>query len=225
MNDERLFKDTIYEQLARIGKAVSSPKRLELIDILSQSSRPVETLASLADLSVANVSQHLKALKSARLVESEKVGVQVFYRLASPSVAAFIRELRLLGEERLAEIDQLVREYRTDTTRFDPVDRDELLRRVRRGEAVVLDVRPEEEYRHAHVAGALSVPLRELEARIKDLPADREIVAYCRGAYCLMAVDAVEKLRARNFRAFRLDLGVTDWQALGFALESGSATP
>ena len=225
MGDDRHFKDLVYEQFARIGKALSSPKRIELLDLLSQGSRHVEALSSMTGLSVANTSQHLQVLKAARLVESEKAGLQVVYRLASPFVGSFVRTLRLLAEERLAEVDQTVRAFFKNSETFDPVNRDELLRRVRSGEAVVLDVRPEEEYRTAHLAGALSVPLRELEERMKDLPKNREIIAYCRGPYCLMAVEAAKKLRKQNFRAFRLDLGVADWQALGFAVEEAEVRP
>jgi rhodanese-related sulfurtransferase len=225
MSSDRHFKDLVYEQFARIGKALSSPKRIEILDLLSQGSRHVEVLSTMTGLSVANTSQHLQLLKAARLVESEKAGVQVVYRLASPFVGSFVRNLRLLAEERLAEIDQTVRAFFKDTETFDPVNRDELLRRVRSGEVVVLDVRPEEEYRSAHLAGALSVPLQELEARMKDLPRGREIVAYCRGPYCLMAVEAAKKLRSQNFCAFRLDLGVVDWQALGFVVEEAEASP
>lgn len=219
MANDRQFKDLVYEQFARVGKALSSQRRIEILDLLAQGNRNVETLSSMTELSVANTSQHLQVLKTARLVESKKVGVQVVYGLASPSVGSFVRSLRLLSEERLAEIQQTVHSFFKDSESFDPVDRDELLRRVRSGEVIVLDVRPEEEYRSAHLAGALSIPLSELETRMKKLPKDREIVAYCRGPYCLMAVEAARKLRSRNFRAFRLDLGVTDWHALGFPVE------
>lgn len=224
MKGDRHLKDLVYDQFARLGKALSSPKRIELLDLLTQGSRHVEALSSMTGLSIANTSQHLQLLKGSRLVESEKSGVQVVYRIASPFVAEFVRNLRLLAEERLAEIDQTVRDYFKDIETFDPVDREELIRRVRSGEVLVLDVRPEEEYRSAHLAGALSVPLRELEARMKELSQDRDIVAYCRGPYCLMAVEAAQKLRSQNFRAFRLDLGVSDWQALGFIIEAAKTS-
>ncbi|MBI4558135.1 MAG: metalloregulator ArsR/SmtB family transcription factor [Candidatus Hydrogenedentes bacterium] len=224
MTRDRQLKDLVYEQFARIGKALSSPKRIELLDVLSQGSRHVEALSSLTGLSIANASQHLQVLKAARLVESERMGVQVAYRLASPSVGGFVRGLRLLAEERLAEIDQTVGTFLKDRERFDPVDREELLRRVRRGEVTVLDVRPEEEYRSGHLRGALSVPLANIKARMKDLPEGRDVVAYCRGPYCLMAVEAAEKLRAKGFRAYRLDLSVTDWRALGFKIEGAPGT-
>ena len=215
----RRFKDEIFEQFARIGKAVASAKRIELLDLLSQGERHVEALAEAASISVANASQHLQILRAARLVETEKSGVFVTYRLADPSVAEFVRQLRMLAENRLAEVEQTTRSFIEGRIGFDPVSREELLRRVRKGEVTVLDVRPAEEFRAGHLPRALSVPLEDLEAQMKDLPKDREIVAYCRGPYCVMAVEAVARLRKHGFRAVRLDLGVLDWQALGFPVE------
>lgn len=218
----RRFKDEIFEQFARIGKAVASAKRIELLDLLSQGERHVEALAEAANISVANVSQHLQILRAARLVETEKSGVFVTYRLADPSVAEFVRQLRMLAENRLAEIEHTTRSFIEGRIGFDPVNREELLRRVRKGEVTVLDVRPVEEFRSGHLPRALSVPLEDLEARMKDLPKDREIVAYCRGPYCVMAVEAVARLREQGFRAVRLDMGVVDWRARGFPVEQGA---
>jgi len=220
----RKFKDQIFEQFARIGKAVASAKRLELLDLLSQGERHVEALADAADLSVANASQHLQILRAARLVDTEKSGVFVTYRLADRSVAEFVRQLRIVAESRLAEVEQTTRSFIEGRIGFDPVNRDELLRRVREGEVTVLDVRPAEEFRAGHLPHAISVPLEELEARMKDLPKDCEIVAYCRGPYCVMAVEAVVRLRKQGFRAVRLDMGVTDWQAHGLAVEMTTMT-
>lgn len=222
-NTNRRFKDEIFEQFARIGKAVASAKRIELLDVLSQGERHVEALADAANISVANASQHLQILRAARLVETEKSGVFVTYRLADHSVAEFVRQLRMLAENRLAEVEQTTRCFVEGRIGFDPVDRGELLRRVRRGEVTVLDVRPVEEFRAGHLPRALSVPLEELEARMKDLPKDREIVAYCRGPYCVMAVEAVARLRQQGFRAVRLEMGVVDWQAEGLPVEQGTA--
>ena len=222
-NSNRRFKDEIFEQFARIGKAVASAKRIELLDVLSQGERHVEALADAANVSVANASQHLQILRAARLVETEKSGVFVTYRLADHSVAEFVRQLRLLAENRLAEVEQTTRSFIEGRIGFDPVDREELLRRVRKGEVTVLDVRPAEEFRAGHLPRALSVPLDDLEARMKDLPKDREIVAYCRGPYCVMAVEAVARLRKRGFRAVRLEIGVVDWQAQGLPVEQGTA--
>jgi rhodanese-related sulfurtransferase/DNA-binding MarR family transcriptional regulator len=222
-NTNRRFKDEIFEQFARIGKAVASAKRIELLDVLSQGERHVEALADAANISVANASQHLQILRAARLVETEKSGVFVIYRLADHSVAEFVRQLRILAENRLAEVEQTTRCFVEGRIGFDPVDRGELLRRVRRGEVTVLDVRPVEEFRAGHLPRALSVPLEELEVRMKDLPKDREIVAYCRGPYCVMAVEAVARLRQQGFRAVRLEMGVVDWQAEGLPVEQGTA--
>lgn len=223
VNTNRRFKDEIFEQFARIGKAVASAKRIELLDVLSQGERHVEALADAANISVANASQHLQVLRAARLVETKKSGVFVSYRLADHSVAEFVRQLRILAENRLAEVEQTTRCFVEGRIGFDPIDREELLRRVRKGEVTVLDVRPAEEFRAGHLPRALSVPLEDLEARMKDLPKDREIVAYCRGPYCVMAVEAVARLRKRGFRAVRLEIGVVDWQAQGLPVEQGAA--
>ncbi len=218
-NTNRRFKDEIFEQFARIGKAVASAKRIELLDLLSQGERHVEALAQAANISVANTSQHLQILRASRLVETEKSGVFVTYKLADQSVAEFVRQLRLLAENRLAEVEQTTRNFIEGRIGFDPVNREELLRRVRKGEVTVLDVRPAEEFRAGHLPRALSVPMEDLDARMKDLPKDREIVAYCRGPYCVMAVEAVARLRKQGFRAIRLDMGVVDWQAQGLRVE------
>ena len=215
----RQFKDAIYEQLARLGKTVSSPKRIELLDLLCQGPRTVEALAGQASLSVANASQHLQVLRAARLVVAEKKGLYVEYRLADDEVCRFFLSLRGLAEVRLAEIDQVTRAYFEARGAMEPVESEELLRRVKKGEVTVLDVRPAEEYRAGHIPGALSVPLSELAARLDELPRDREVVAYCRGPYCVMALDAVEVLRDHGFDAHRMEQGVVDWRARGYRVE------
>lgn len=222
MSSNRRFKDAIYEQLARIGKAVSSPRRLELLDLLCQAPRTVEALAKEANQSVGNTSQHLQILRAARLVESDKNGLFVTYRLADQSVCDFFRVLRLLAESRLAEIERVTRDYLEGREGMEPVDREGLLERVQHGEVVVLDVRPTVEYQAGHIPGARSVPLNELEARLQELPREQEIVAYCRGPYCMLAVEAVERLRARGFKATRLDESVSDWRARGHEVEKGA---
>ena len=222
-SDKRHFKDAIYGQFARIGKAVSAPKRLELLDLLCQGPRTVEALAAEAALSVANASQHLQVLRAARLVEAEKRGLYVEYRLADDQVCRFFRELRVVAETRLAEVEQVTRAYMTERGAMEAVEGDELLRRVRDGEVTVLDVRPVEEFRAGHIPGALSVPLSELRKRIAELPRRREIVAYCRGPYCVMAIEAVEVLRKKGFRAHRIEQGVVDWRARGWRVEKGEA--
>jgi rhodanese-related sulfurtransferase len=219
MSGHRRFKNAVYGQLALIGKAVSSPRRLELLDLLAQAPRTVEALAKETGQTLANASQHLKVLRAARVVEAEKKGLYVTYRIAEPEVSDFCRALRLLAESRLAEIDRVVGLYTRHRDRMEPVDREELLERVSRGEVTVIDVRPSEEYAAGHIAGALSIPLRELEDRLQELPSDREIVAYCRGPYCLFAVEAVERLRAHGYRASRLEDGILDWRARGLPVE------
>lgn len=215
----RQFKDAIYEQLARLGKAVSSPKRIELLDLLCQGPRTVEALAAQASLSVANASQHLQVLRAARLVVAEKQGLYVEYRLADDEVCRFFLSLRGLAEARLAEIEQVTRAYFEARGAMEPVESEELLRRVKKGAVTVLDVRPREEYLAGHIEGALSIPLGELEARLEELPRDHEVVAYCRGPYCVMAVEAVELLRDHGFDAHRIEQGVVEWRARGHRIE------
>jgi rhodanese-related sulfurtransferase/DNA-binding transcriptional ArsR family regulator len=220
MTTQRRFKDAIYEQFARLGKAVSAPKRLELLDLLCQGPRTVEALAGQAAISVANASQHLQLLRAARLVDAEKKGLYVEYRLADDDVCRFFIALRGLAEARLAEVDRVTRAYLEERGAMEAVGGDELLRRVKKGEVTVLDVRPPEEYRAGHIPGAISIPVGELPARLGELPKGREIVAYCRGPYCVMAVEAVELLRKKGFEAHRMDQGVVDWRARGWRVES-----
>jgi rhodanese-related sulfurtransferase len=218
---DRAFKDSIYEQFARIGKAFASPKRLELLDLLGQGERTVEVLAELAGLTVANASRHLQVLRAARLVETEKRGWFAVYRLAGQAVGDFFLAVQRLAEGQLAEVESITRRYLEGRLGLEPVDRKALLKKVRRGEVTVLDVRPAEEYRAGHLPAALSIPLQELPRRLSKLPRGREIVAYCRGPYCVLAVAAVELLRAQGFRAARLEEGVQDWRALGLPLAVG----
>jgi len=217
----RRFKDAIYEQFARLGKAISAPKRLELLDLLCQGPRTVEALAEQAAISVANASQHLQILRAARLVDAEKKGLYVEYRLADDEVCRFFLTLRGLAETRLAEVDRVTGEYLEARGAMEAVEGEELLRRVKNGEVTVLDVRPSEEYEAGHIPGALSIPLGELKARLKELPRVREVVAYCRGPYCVMAVEAVELLRTKGFKAHRMEQGVVDWRARGWRVERG----
>ncbi len=219
-NAHRRHKDAVYDQLARVGKALASPKRLELLDLLSQAPRTVEELAEQAGLSLANASQHLKLLREAHLVESAKRGLYVTYRLAGEDVEGLLLDLRGLAEARLAELPLAVRRVLGGRTPAEPVDGPELVARVRRGEVVVLDVRPPEEFRAGHVPGARSIPLSELAARLAELPADLPIVAYCRGPYCVYAADAVELLRRHGHRATRMDQGVADWRGRGWPIEA-----
>jgi rhodanese-related sulfurtransferase len=221
----RKFKDAIYEQFARIGKALSAPKRLELLDLLCQSPRTVEVLANEASLSVANASQHLQILRAARLVEAERKGTFVVYRVADDDVARFFRAQRDIAEVRLTELEQVRRDYFERRGALEPVGGEELLRRVRSGDVTVLDVRPSEEYRAGHIPGAISIPVAELKKRLAELPTNREIVAYCRGPYCVMAVEAVELLRKKGLRAERMEQGVVDWRARGWRLDKSEEVP
>jgi rhodanese-related sulfurtransferase len=217
-NPNRAFKDAIYDQFARIGKAVSSPKRLELFDILCQGPRTVEVLAKETGLAVANASQHLQVLRAARLVETEKEGLFVIYRLADQTVCEFFLAMRVLAESRLAEVEQIKRQFLEGREGMEPVNRKALLELVRKGAVTVLDVRPAEEYNAGHIAGAISLPLKELEQRLSDLPRNQEIVAYCRGPYCVLSIQAVEMLRAKGFKAVRIEEGIQDFRALGFPI-------
>lgn len=217
----RTLKDQLYEQFARIGKALASSKRLELLDLLAQGERTVEGLAKEASLSIANCSQHLQVLRESRLVEARKEGLYVFYRLADQSVADFWLGLRSLAEDRLADIDRVVRDYFETPGTLEPIGHSELLERVREGSVTVLDVRPIEEYRAGHIPGAVSMPPEELERRLEELPRDQEVIAYCRGPYCVFAVQAVELLRKRGFTARRFEDGIPEWRSAGLPVAMG----
>jgi rhodanese-related sulfurtransferase len=212
----------LYEQFARIGKALAAARRVELLDLLCQGERSVEALARAAGMGVTNTSQHLQILRAARLVDTRRAGTKVYYRLADDDVCRFFLDLCRLGRSRLAEVDRLVRgEIAGDG--LDPVSREELLERVGRGDVVILDVRPEDEFEAGHIAGAVSVPLDSLEERLDDLPADAEIVAYCRGPFCVLATRALEVLRARGLRARRLEDGFPAWQLAGLPVAAGGS--
>jgi rhodanese-related sulfurtransferase/DNA-binding transcriptional ArsR family regulator len=217
------FKTAVYEQIARIGKATSSPARLEILELIAQAPRTVDAIAAEINQSFANTSHHLQVLRRARLVEAEKSGTYVAYRLADRDVAAFLVHLRTLAQARLTELERMSRDYLESRGAMEPVGDDELLRRVRTGEVTVLDVRPAAEFEAGHLPNAISMPLPELKKRLRDLPRDREVVAYCRGPYCVMALDAVELLRKRGFVAHRLEQGVLEWQAHGGRVVAGAA--
>jgi len=211
----RIFKDQLYAQFARLGKALASPARLELLDLLAQGERPVEDLAREAALSVANASAHLQVLHRARLVDSRKAGLRVYYRLADASVYRLGSALRHVGERQLSEIDRLVAAYLQGRQGREAVSRDQLRERLADGATVVLDVRPAVEYRQGHIAGARSIPVDELEARLDELDPTHEVVAYCRGPYCVFADEAVTLLRDRGFTASRYAEGYPEWAAAG----------
>ncbi len=214
------MKHSLYEEVARMTKALASPRRLELLEVLAQGERSVEAVARQTGLSVANASQHLQVLREARLVEGRKQGLFVHYRLAGDDVADLLTTVFRVAERRLAEVDRLIREYRDTGEGFEPVGQHELLARVRSGAVVVLDVRPEEEYRAGHIPGALSIPLASLSRRLRAIPRRAEIVAYCRGPFCLLADEAVRLARARGRRARRLQDGFPEWRAAGLPVET-----
>ena len=220
MNPNRRFKNEIYDQFSRIGKAVSSPKRLELLDILCQGERTVEILARETSLTVANTSQHLQVLKNSRLVEQEKKGLYVVYRPA-PMVCEFFFSMRQVAENRIAEIEQIKNRFLAGKKGMEPVDRDALIKRIQNDDVIILDVRPPEEFKAGHIDGALSVPLNELELMLAKLPKNKEIVAYCRGPYCVLSVEAVELLNEKGYHAVRLEEGVQDWRSMGLSVASG----
>lgn len=217
----REFKDRLYAQFARIGKALGSPHRLELLELLGQGERTVDSLAGEIGASIANVSQHLQALRQAALVESRKQGQFVYYRLADPAISDLCRALRTVSERRLAELDRLVRDHFGDRS-GEPVSMQELLKRARSTDVVILDTRPANEYEAGHIAGAISVPVADLRRRLKELPKAREYVAYCRGPYCVYADQAVELLQAKGRRARRLLEGFPEWRAAGLPVETGA---
>jgi len=209
------YKDLLYGQFAVIGKAVSSQKRLEILDLLCQSERSVEDLARETDASISSVSQHLQVLKAAKLVESRKEGLYVFYHIADETVGEFFRSLRSLAVSRFAELRETIRTALDDKDDLEQVSHQDLLARVRRKDVVVLDVRPEVEFQAGHIPEALSVPLNELESHLSVLPKDKEIVAYCRGPYCVLSLEAVGLLRKHGFQARRLEDGFPEWRAEG----------
>jgi rhodanese-related sulfurtransferase len=220
---ERDFKDSVYGHLARVGHAVASPRRLELLDLLCQGPKTVEVLARHTGLSVAATSHHLQVLRRGRLLEATKRGQFVHYRLADAAVSDFFVAFRDLGQSRLAEIGEVTRLFLDSRKALEPVDREALLERVHKGAVTVLDVRPGEEYRAGHLPGAQSIPLGELKRRLSELPRAREVVAYCRGPYCVMALEAVEVLRRKGFRAVRMEAGVAEWRARGWPVVAAAA--
>lgn len=214
------LKIRLFTELARVGKALGSASRLELLEVLAQGERTVEALAGAAGLSVANASRHLQLLREARLVEAEREGVFVRYRLAGPEVYELTRSVRALAERRSAEVERIARAYRSDREGLEPIAGSDLAARLRDGTVIVLDVRPAEEFQSGHIAGAVSIPLERLAQEIRRLPRGREIVAYCRGPYCVLADRAVELLRAKGRRARRFTEGFPEWRAAGLPVEA-----
>ena len=224
MPDHREFKDALYAQFARIGHALASPRRIELLDLLGQGEKTVERLAEQTARPVKSTSAHLRVLRQARLVETRRDGTYVYYRLADDDVSRMLRTLESLGHRRLTDVRHMVWLYLDGRDQLQPVPLKELRRLVREGEVTVVDVRPAEEFQAGHIPGALSVPLPELKRRRREIPKDREVIAYCRGRYCVYSLEAVTLLRKQGYRARRAEEGLPDWKAAGLAVETGIGT-
>jgi len=214
-----IMKTALYQGIAKVAQALSNGNRLQILEYLAQSERSVDELAAMTGLTVANTSQHLQALRQAALVTSRKEGQRVFYAIAGDDVVQMCGLVRGVAEHRLAEVDKLVREFIGHRDEMEAVPAKEVLDRAKRGLVLVLDVRPPEEFAAGHVPGAVNIPIKELESRLASLPKRKEIVAYCRGPYCLMSFEAVEKLRRRGLRARRLEDGFPEWKAAGLPVE------
>ena len=217
----REFKDPLYAQFALVGHAVASPKRIELLDLLSQGEKTVEQLAEQSATAVKNTSAHLRVLRQARLVETRRGGTYVYYRLGGDDVFRFLRDLQALGRSRLADVERVAHLYIDGRDELEPVTLEELRRRLRENDVTLIDVRPQEEYRAGHIPGAMSIPVAQLKRRLAEIPKDREVVAYCRGPYCVYSVDAVEVLRKHGYRARRAGEGLPDWRSSGLPVATG----
>ncbi|WP_335868980.1 ArsR/SmtB family transcription factor [Bacillus sp. 2205SS5-2] len=212
MVDERILKDRLYQEFARIGKSLSSPKRLEIIDLLSQSPKSVERLAKSTGMTAANVSQHLQTLHNARLVNYTKQGNFVIYELADSKVSDFMSSFHSLSEKQLVQVQSIKKEFLNPQLEMERLSLSDLKIRMEYGEVLLLDVRPKDEYEQAHIPGAISIPIEELQKKLASLPSNKDVIAYCRGPYCLMSVVAVELLKTKGINAFRLDKSVQDWK-------------
>ncbi len=216
------FKHDLFDQFARVGKAMSNANRLELLEFLAQGERSVDELAKVSGLSVANTSQHLQQLRQSGLAHSRKQGLKVFYRLSGNDVITLLDALRVVAENHVAEVDKMVNSYLTVKDSLEPIPREELLERVRDGLVTVLDVRPAEEFAAGHVPGAINISLNDLEARLSEIDSTQEIVAYCRGPHCVLAFDAVAQLREKGLTARRLEDGYPEWMVAGLPIEKVS---
>jgi rhodanese-related sulfurtransferase/DNA-binding transcriptional ArsR family regulator len=218
--NKRQFKDKVYSELARITKSMANPHRLEIIELLAQGEFSVEQIAEQTNLPIANASQHLQVLKLAQLVEINRQGNFIFYRLANANVFKAWRALRELGVERIEAIDKVVKEFRKSKFDFETVTIDELIEKLESGKVTILDVRPESEFKQGHIANAISIPIEELSKRLKELPKRTEIIAYCRGPFCVYADEAVALLMKAGYKATRLEEGFPDWSLMGLPIEA-----
>ena len=219
----REAKDALYLQFSRVAKAAANPRRIELLELLAQAERSVEELADASGMDFSNTSAQLQVLSRARLVESRRQGKRILYRLADEAVSSFVSALRELSRARLAEVEQVARDYFEARDALEPVSSAELAERLQRGQALVIDVRPTEEYEAGHIPGALSVPLAQLRRRLPDLPRNAEIIAYCRGPYCVLAPQAVEIMRRAGIRARRLKVGFPEWRLARLPVEAAAS--
>jgi rhodanese-related sulfurtransferase/predicted transcriptional regulator len=210
----------LFAQFAEVAKALANEHRLMLLQLLAQGERSVETLAAMSGLSVANASQHLQHLRRTGMVTARRQGKRILYRLADDVVVTLLSSLRQVAERNVAEVQRLLEGYFRERDSLEPIGREELLKRMRRGMITVIDVRPAEEFSAGHIAGAISIPLDQLKRRLREIPPHREVVAYCRGPYCLMAYDAVSELRRRGFKARRLREGYPEWKSAGLPVEN-----
>ncbi len=222
MSSDSHFKQDLFSQFARVGKALGNGNRLELLEFLAQGERSVESLAKASGLTVANTSQHLQHLRQAGLVATRKEGQHVYYSLTGEDVVQLMACLRRVAETHVAEVNRLVNTYLTVKDNLEPLPADELLSRARDGLITVIDVRPPEEFAAGHLPGAVNIPLSKLEERLADLPRNTEVVAYCRGPYCVLAYEAVARLRKDGYRARRLQNGYPEWKQAGLPVETGS---
>ena len=216
----RAAKQALFDEFARVAKALASGRRAEVVDLLANGERSVESIASEIEMSLANASQHLQVLRRAGLVSSRRQGTSIFYRLASPGVVRLWRSLQNVASDRIAEVERLARAYTGDLIGVELLTKEELAKRIRRkDDLMVVDVRPKEEYAAGHVPGAVSIPVAELKRRLKELPKNKEIVAYCRGPFCAFAPEAARYLDKKGFRTSILDTGLPDWEAAGLPVE------
>jgi ArsR family transcriptional regulator len=218
----REAKDVLYAQFSRLSKAMSNPKRIELLELLAQMERSVEELAAASGMDFSNTSAQLQVLSRARLVESRREGKRVLYRLADETVIAFLAALRQIARARLAEVEQVARDYFQVRDEMEPLSSAELWKRLQHREALVIDVRPAEEFAAGHIPGAVSIPLADLRTRLPELPRDAEIVAYCRGPYCVLAPQAIDLLRRAGYQARRLAEGFPEWRVGGLPVEAAA---
>ena len=225
MSGHRDFKDALYAQFARIGNALANPKRIELLDLLGQGEKTVETLADQIATPVKNTSAHLRVLRQARLVETRRDGTYVYYRLADADVSGLLKTLEALGHQQLADVQRVVQLYLDGHDQLQPVTLKELRRLARDGDVTVVDVRPADEYAAGHIPGALSVPVAELKRRLREIPKNREVIAYCRGRYCVYSLEAVTLLRKAGYKARRAHEGLPEWRSAGLPVEDGRRSP